>query len=581
MKLQKTMKKSLFLRFIAVIILLVTIPAFFSVIYFETEVTEYLQLRAEQNADFYINDLVDNNIAAIHIFQNTVSYLIGDKEIQDIMKKKTALTGSELSVLQNTIGKTILYDVPWVDKYISSLFIFRQDDVALSTFASGIFNPEYLRMKAVYHELIDISSMKSFVMAESRGNDVFFVVDYIDISTLDPVGKIVIEVNIDNMVEADALRTLYAGTEVILSDGSEEILAVASDVEKESITAEFTDFNLAEAPKSGYTNWRGEQYYHRQEWLEDTDLKLDIFIPQDEILQAARKVEVWYTIIIIVTLILTGLICILAYTAISDPLKMAISRIGQLAGGDFSVRMDELPYRETEKLINSFNYMAENLDRYYHDAYTKGVLLKESEYKLLEAQINPHFLFNLLEVINLKCMQAGQKDTSRMITDLAHLLSTNIGRQGEQKVTFAQELEYVQYYLNLQKLRFADDLTFTVEYEDNAILDYYLPKLTIQPLVENGIVHGIENQRGGGKVSVRIWEEEDSVYISVSDNGIGFDQTKIDQALENPSHNHVALNNIKRRITLLYGDKGDLQINSSPGIGTTVVVIIPIDKEKG
>lgn len=581
MKPTKTKKKSLLLLFIGVIILLVTIPAFFSVIYFETEVTEYLQLRAEQNADFYINDLVDNNIAAIHIFQNTVSYLIGDKDIQDIMKKKTDLTGSELSVLQNTIGKTILYDVPWVDKYISSLFIFRQDDVALSTFVSGIFNPEYLRMKAVYHELKDISSMKSLVMTESREDDVFFIVDYIDISTLDPVGKVIIEINIENMVEADALQKLYAGTEVILSNGNNEILAVTSDEEKEDISAEFEKFNLSDVTKSGYSSWRGDQYYHRQEWLEDTDLKLDIFIPQVEILQAARKVEVWYTIIIIVTLILTGLICVLAYSAISDPLKLAISRIGQLAAGDFSVRMEDLPYRETEKLINSFNYMAENLERYYHEAYTKGVLLKESEYKLLEAQINPHFLFNLLEVINLKCMQAGQKDTSRMITDLARLLSTNIGRQGEQKVTFAQELEYVQYYLNLQKLRFAEDLSFTIEYEDNAILEYYLPKLTIQPLVENGIVHGLENQRGGGKVSVRIWEEEESVYISVSDNGIGFDQTKIDEALENASHNHVALNNIKRRINLLYGERGDLRINSSPGIGTTVVVIIPIDKEKG
>lgn len=581
MKSIKGRKKSLLFRLIGVIVVLIVIPAFFSVLFFKTEVTKYLKLRAEQNADFYINDIIENNISAIHIFQNTVYYLIGDKDVLDIVNKDAPLTGSELSILQNTLGRTILYDVPWVNKYISNLLIFRQDETAISTFVSGIFNPEYERMKKVYHSLMDYSSMKSLVLLEDVGNNVFFVVDYIDKNTLNPIGKIIIEVNIESMVEANALQKLYGGTEVFLSDSEGNILAATSDDNREENTLELTKFSSQGASNAGYVEWKNDQHYHRQERLEDTNLKLDIFIPQDEILQATRKVELWYLVIITATLILTGFICAVVYMAISKPLKVSISKINQLAAGDFSVRMEELPYNETEKLIYSFNYMAENLENYYQEAYTKGVLLKESEYKLLEAQINPHFLFNLLEVINLKCMQAGQKETSSMITNLARLLSNNIGRQGEQKVTFSQELEYVNYYLNLQKLRFAEDLSFTIEYEDNAILDYYLPKLTIQPLVENGIVHGLENQRGGGKVAVRIWEEEDSIYISVSDNGVGFDQSKIEEALESYSHNHVALNNIKRRITLLYGDRGDLRINSTPGVGTTAVVIIPIDKEKG
>jgi sensor histidine kinase YesM len=178
-------------------------------------------------------------------------------------------------------------------------------------------------------------------------------------------------------------------------------------------------------------------------------------------------------------------------------------------------------------------------------------------------------------------MQAGQKDTSQMITDLARLLRSNVGHQGDQKVTIAQELEYVQYYLNLQKVRFTDKLSYEIDYEDNAILQYYLPKLTIQPLVENCIVHGLENKRDGGKVEVRIWEKDEELNISVSDNGTGFDTTSLNDSQLNPSHNHVALSNIKKRIKLLYGDKGDLHVSSTPGYGTKILVVLPKDRIKG
>jgi two-component system, sensor histidine kinase YesM len=575
---QKTRKKSLIVRAIALCVAIITLPALFSVIYFKTEVSSYLEKRAEDQADFYINELIDNDSTAMDMIRNTASYLISDKDIQAIMTKKESLTGVELSALQNTIGRTLLYNVSWVNKYISNLFIFRSDDVALTTFRSGVFNPEYIRMKEVYHELIDSSSMRSLYQTENTGNRSFFVFDYININNLDPVGKILIEVNTGNMVPADSLQKVYKGAEIILSDKNGRVLAISDDGDSDTIPAEFVKFESSQASDSGYTTWRGRDNYHRRKWLTDSDLKLDVFIPQDEILYAANRVSVWYSIIIIITLSLMAIISILTYLAISKPMKLWITNIEHMANGDFSVRMNETRYKETDKLVDTFNHLAENLDRLYHEAYTKGVLLRESEFKLLEAQINPHFIFNLLEAINLRCMEAGQKETSRMITDLAQLLRSNLGRQGKQKVTFEQELEYVNYYLNLQKARFFDDLTYTIDYEDSAILKYYLPKLTIQPLVENGVVHGLENRRGGGNVEVRIWEEGESVYISVADNGVGFDPSLIDDTSESSRHNHVALNNIKKRILLLYGEEGDMQIMSSPGHGTTVLVIIPIDK---
>ena len=122
--------------------------------------------------------------------------------------------------------------------------------------------------------------------------------------------------------------------------------------------------------------------------------------------------------------------------------------------------------------------------------------------------------------------------------------------------------------------------------EDDKLLGCYLPKLTIQPLIENSIVHGLEPKRHGGWVRVSIWEEEDAVYIRVHDDGVGFDPSAIPQpGSDDKHHTHVALHNIERRFQLLYGEPYGMSIKSAPGHGTSIVLTLPIitappEKEK-
>ena len=171
-----------------------------------------------------------------------------------------------------------------------------------------------------------------------------------------------------------------------------------------------------------------------------------------------------------------------------------------------------------------------------------------------------------------------------MVTDLAQLLRGNIGvGGGSQKITFAQELNYVRYYMDLQQGRFGESLRCSVDYEDEEILQYLLPRLSIQPLVENAIVHGLEPRRGLGSVSVRLWEEDSSVCVRVEDDGVGFDPSQVDLsdgADCGGRHNHIALPNILRRLRLLYGDRAGLDVRSSPGRGTTVLLMLPIDEKE-
>ena len=224
------------------------------------------------------------------------------------------------------------------------------------------------------------------------------------------------------------------------------------------------------------------------------------------------------------------------------------------------------------------------LSLYYSEMAIKNNNDKLSlQKKYLKLQLDPHFVFNVLETIHMRCVEAGLKDLSRMVTDLAQLLRGNMGAGGgSQKITFAQELDYVRYYMDLQQSRFgAANLHFSVDYEDEDILHCLVPRLTIQPLVENAVVHGLEPRRGLGSVMVRLWEEDSSICVRVEDDGVGFDPAEVDleKAQEAGRHNHIALPNILRRLNLLYGDQASLTIRSHPGSGTQIMLALPIDKE--
>ncbi len=219
------------------------------------------------------------------------------------------------------------------------------------------------------------------------------------------------------------------------------------------------------------------------------------------------------------------------------------------------------------------------------------VLKREAELHALQNQINPHFLYNTLEIIRSKALIRGVDDVAEMTEALGTLFRYYINRPGEM-ATIDEELDNVKNYVLIQKYRFPNRFRFEVHVEDRelGVLNRLIPVLTIQPLVENAISHGLANRTEGGLIQVYVHLcDDDQVYIIIMDNGVGIDEetlTRMRHRLRNPAMDMnvnkikekspgIAMDNVNRRIRFYFGEEYGIEIQSTLGVGTNVVVRLP------
>ncbi len=205
--------------------------------------------------------------------------------------------------------------------------------------------------------------------------------------------------------------------------------------------------------------------------------------------------------------------------------------------------------------------------------------LRKAEFELLQAQINPHFLYNTLDAIVWSAEAGNEKQVIHMVGSLSDFFRTSLNR-GKEIVTIREDLQHVRSYLEIQQVRYRDILDYEIDVPEE-LYEYRIPKITLQPLVENALYHGIKNRRGGGKITLRGFEEEETFCIVVNDNGAGMPAERLAQVRRGlsegaPSEGELyGLYNVNERIRLNFGDAYGIEISSSYESGTTVVVRLP------
>ncbi|HZG87187.1 sensor histidine kinase [Paenibacillus sp.] len=265
--------------------------------------------------------------------------------------------------------------------------------------------------------------------------------------------------------------------------------------------------------------------------------------------------------------------------SVTVSIKQLVQFTKRVARGDLAT--DSIQIRSKDEiglLAASFISMCERLREYIEIVYVSKLREKEAELRALQLQIHPHFLFNTLEVIRMKLVRSGEREVSGMVKILADIYRWNV--KGRHRiVSLEEELEYTLSYVKLQEIRFRDRLRVEADI-DADLLQLGIPKLVLQPLLENAIAHGFANKSAACEIRIAGRRDGDDLVIDCADNGEGMDGSLVEalrlQLLDkNPESDNIGLRNVHSRIALLFGSPYGVSIRSAPGEGTTVSIRLP------
>jgi len=262
------------------------------------------------------------------------------------------------------------------------------------------------------------------------------------------------------------------------------------------------------------------------------------------------------------------------------PIRQLVDGINSFKNGELDISIDDPNNDEFSELNRCFNEMTTEINRLIQDIKRQERQKKELEIRALQAQINPHFLSNILNTVSYIASIKKENNIVNLVDSIVTLLNGCMKNDNSQ-ITVEEEISLLKSYITMQEYRLFG--RFTVEFNiDSSILSCLIPRFLLQPILENALIHGIEPSGKTGLIVIKGFTQGDKLYFSITDNGIGMSQEQIDMLLESDNYNQnsrlngIGLANTRDRIKLLYGQEYGLEISSVKGVFTTVNIYLPV-----
>lgn len=385
--------------------------------------------------------------------------------------------------------------------------------------------------------------------------------------THDPLGILIFEIDIDELTDLASFREDYYKSSFLIRDSDGKLLYSAKDSEDPDSVSHFISEKA-----SGTADWI-----------------YCLFIPKTQIL--GRIITVTKTLVFLYVLLI--LLCIFICTRLSQkithPLSCLSREMDLVAGGNFQIHAKELlsvtANDELRTMCQHFIHMTEQLDSLITENYRVKLLNKETQLKALQAQIDPHFLYNALDSINWLAKLAGHKQISTIVQSLAALMRQTLDTSRKEYL-LKDELALLDNYLSIQQIRYGSRLAFS-SFIDERMLSLKIPKLILQPLVENSIRYALERMDKICEIflEITIYATKEGTYckIQITDNGPGVPPNLVPCILAGTvrsSGNGIGLKNVNDRLKLLYGIPEPLSICCAPGGGACIAIQIPVDDKE-
>ena len=351
--------------------------------------------------------------------------------------------------------------------------------------------------------------------------------------------------------------------QLIYSDLKEEDTALIASLEDGS----YVEGSVIYAVKTlSNGQWRLVGVSHLQEFLAES------------LRQLGRILLILAGLVLLATLIVSALLS----ASISRPLRELEASMEQ-----FEEDTDRFHYdpprqgiREIRRLSASFRELVVKLQQLMKTVREEEINLRKTELRALQAQINPHFLYNTLDSISWMCEQGKNAEAVEMVNALARLFRISISR-GHELIPIRSELMHAESYLEIQAYRYKNQFTWSID-ADKRCLDYLCHKITLQPIIENAIYHGINGLVDDGEILVSVKEDGEDILFTVRDNGSGMTEEQIAAIMQKEQSDHagIGIKNVNDRLTIYFGSAYGIRIESEPDQGTSVFIRMPKVKEE-
>ena len=567
-------------------ILIVLVPMLATGSYFYKSVSGILSDNAEKEFVHLLEQINGNLEAQLGMINSTVVFFMSNPIIRESLEEKfteedSYSQASKKISIEKQLQYLVLYNYLWDSKAIKSIYVFEDVNTYyhVDRFSSASLSDKCIRVYGA-------SSLteEGFQIFAPTPDDptIYFVRTIKSINTLEYIGTIVVAIDADSLSKLYSGLLQYKNMRAFVMDGKQRVLM---DSDKSMLGKKPSGYYTALSKTDSYSeiNEKGEDYFVVSKAIEGYNWTSIIAVPKKEVFSKLSNSIYQYIKVILYILVLFSVLSIFLSSRILKPIKDLMKRIEYVRRGDLKVKMPVYKDNDLGRLSDVFNKMVDEIQYLINDVYKKQLLLKESELKSLQSQINPHFLFNVLDTISWHARMLDVEEINKILMPFSRILRANITMSDLEKITISEELQYIEFYISIQESRFGDRLETEINVGDDSLKSFFLPKLCIQPIVENAIVHGLEEKVGIGRLAVNIRMEEDAVVFEVIDNGVGFDTGSLClNAQDTPlraseKHTHIGLYNSNKRIKLLYGEQYRITIYSRINEGTTVVVRIPAD----
>lgn len=570
------LRNKIIAAFIIGIIVPLTIVGFLS--YFITSrivkrnINDYILQTLEQ-ANSNLNTIVDD--------VNDLSlFIIGDEDVRNLLKYRVDNYDSDY-ILKNRVGNYFL-NLCNSKIYIRSISLIDNDGKEYQ-YGSQVANTDINFIKENTAEggsyTISPNLVQNYLDVGEK-TVIAFSRQINDVKTFKKIGLVSIDIDQNYINGIYKYLKLRNTGEMVLINKDGSVISSNSIVKVPKDTFSKENMKILSQNTAGYfrKEIEGKDMLIAYNTSKKTGWKIVQIVPYDDVMRDGIYLRNFTIIIAIIFSIVAVIVSIRFASYITGSLYKLIDAMAEVEKGRFDLKVEVEFDDEVGKLGKGFNHMIKKIEQLIDEVYKTEIKEKEAQISALQSKINPHFLYNTLDTIHWIGRMEEAPRTSEMIQALSDLFRLSLGKD-EYIIKIEDEKEYLKNYVLIQKIRYEDQVDIEMDI-DLDIYQYSIVKMILQPIVENALIHGMEDMEKKGRIKISGYKEGENIIFCITDNGRGMDESVVNQILdeENKKTKGLGIKNVDDRIKLYFGKKYGLDIKSQINKGTVVQITIPAIK---